>query len=209
MSGEPSGDIFAALIKGVAPSGDAAAPSIGLNALAVKLDELGRPDMSNVESRRGYAARVLWALRDSVLPALDYGTAAPAHAALTELMLALHDIDTNGKTGSLFKPDPGKTRMGRAESAETQMRRGWIVLLVDYWRKHGGAVSNSEAFKRIARDLGVDGVSDRTIKSDYEKRGDAATRGPVIAGVRPILTAEQAIAGTSALRSLFRGSRTE
>lgn len=175
----------------------------GLEALADRLESLGKPDTRSTKHRRDYAARVLLAIRDSVLPCLAYEIGKPAHTALTELMLALHDVDTSGKTGALFKPDPGNARLGRQESAETALRRGWIVLLVAYLRETARAGSDAEAFRQIAADLGVEGVSAGTIKSDFEKQRDGGLLGPVVDGVHNIRTPERAAAAIAALRSLY------
>lgn len=169
-----------------------------LEALEDALRALGRPSQSNVESRRDFASRVLLALRDNVLTKLDYEAGKPACTALTELLLALHDIDAHGAAPNLFKPTRPKRR--RPPSAAVNMRRGIVAALVNQLVSSGTAANQMRAFDYIADRIGLSHVTAKTIRSDFGKRGETGESAPTDARVASTI---RACAAITELRLLF------
>lgn len=180
-----------------APDGDPP-PQPGLETLSAGLQALAPPDLTSVEGRRDFASRVLLVLRDNVLPAIGYDISKPAHAAMTELMLALHDIDEYGATPDLFKPTLPQT--GRPPSAARNIRRGIVAELVRHLVESGAAQTNEDAFRYIAERIGLARVTSAVIRSDFGKRREAGPATPISTRID---TQERADAAIVFLRNLF------
>jgi hypothetical protein len=170
----------------------------GLETLAAALQNLAPSDLTSVEGRRDFASRVLLVLRDNVLPAIGYDISKPAHAALTELMLGLHDIDAHGATPDLFRPTTPQTR--RPPSAARNIRRGIVAELVRHLVESGAAQTNKEAFRYIAERIGLARVTTGAIQSDFGKRREVGPATPTSARID---TQERADAAIVVLRNLF------